>query len=803
MIRNYLKIAWRNIFRHKGYAAINILGLAIGIAACMLILQYVNHELGYDQQHVKKDRIYRINQDRYDNGQLSTSWAAGAYAAASHFKTAFPEIEDYVKMNQAGNLMIRKGNEMIRLEKAYYASSSFFSVFSFPLLEGNPATALSEPFTMALSESFSKKLFGSEKALGKTIQLNGNRNYKVTAVYKDMPEQSHFHHEVLLSYASFVTQVGPDNNPDNAWNWDGCTSYLLLRPGTNPRALEKKFDAVVQAENGEDLKRFNAGVTYYLQPLTEIHLYSNRMLEQGANGDGKTTYLLLGIAFFVVLIAWINYINLATARAIARAKEVGIRKTVGSRRGQLIGQFLFESALLNALAIALALLLVVIAIPFFNRLTGMQLAFDQLLSARFWLMLLALFAVGSLLSGIYPALVLSSFKPVVVLKGKLVNTRQGGLLRKGLVVFQFAASLFLLIGTLAVSRQISFMKKQALGMNIDQVMVVKPPVVTDSTYFNQMKAFKQTVIGQSGISQASMSSSIPGDPVGWNAGGIRLLSQDENKAKQYRVIAVDHDYIDLYGLQMVGGRKFSREHGDERGVIFNQAAMRMIGGNKPDDIIGKDIFFWGDTLRVHGVVADFHQQSLRDAYEPLILRLFPDTRGFISVKLQAASVGNAVQEVQKAFNRFFPGNGFEYFFLDDHFNQQYKADQQFGLVFLIFTSLAILVACMGLFGLASFTILQKTKEIGIRKVLGASVGSILQGLYKEFAWLILIAFLLAVPVAWLSISKWLQGYAFRIHIQPVLFLLPLLVILLVAILTVSYQTVRAALANPVKALRTE
>lgn len=805
MIKNYLKIAWRNIFRHKGYATINIIGLALGIASCLLILQYVTYELGFDQQHAKKDRIYRVNQDRYDNGVLSTSWAAGAYAVGNKFKEAFPEIEDYVKMNQAGSVVVRKGDEVVKLEKLYYASSSFFSVFSFPLKEGDPSTALKEPNTVALSESLAKKLFGENNALGKTLLFNRNKNYTVTAVFRDMPAQSHMQMQALISYATFVAEVGPNNTPETAWTWDGCTTYLLLRPGTDPRILEKKFGPFVTAQAGEELKQYNASVTYLLQPVTDIHLYSNRMLELGANGDGKTTYLLLGIALFVILIAWVNYINLATARAIGRAKEVGIRKAVGSQRRQLILQFLFESALMNAIAIALAFVMVVSVIPAFNALTGMSLEFTQLLQPRFWTTLFILFLTGSLLSGIYPALVLSSFKPIVVLKGKLVNTQQGVLLRKGLVVFQFAASLFLLIATGAVSRQVNYMKKQELGLNIDQTLVLKRPIViTDSTYRDQMIAFKQTLLGQSGISKAAISSTIPGQPVDFNAGGIRLLSQDAKISKQYRIIEVDYDYIDMYGLKLIAGRAFSKEFGtDKKAVVFNEAGLRQIGLQHAEDLVGKDIFFWGDTLRVAGVVADFHQQSLRDAYEPLILRIRPNARGYISLRVQAAQATAAISNVQQAYNKFFPGNAFEYFFLDDFFNSQYKSDQQFGKVFGLFTSLAILVACMGLFGLASFTTQQKTKEIGIRKVLGASVNSILRGLYKEFAWLILIAFGIALPLSWLSISRWLQGYAFRIDIQPWLFMTPLAVILLVALITVSYQTIRAALANPINALRTE
>lgn len=804
MIRNYFKIAFRNIFMHKGYAAINMVGLAIGIAACLLILQYVNQELSYEDFQANKDRLYRVTQDRYDNGALSTQWAAGAYAVGNSFKDAFPEVEEYVKMNQAGNIVIKENNNIFKVEHTFFATEKFFSVFSYPLLQGNKETALKEPYHAVISSTLAKKIFGTDKVMGKTMLVNGTKAYTISGVMADMPANTHFSTELLISHATFKDLVGPDNNPDNAWSWDGCLTYLLLKKGTDPVQLEKKFPALVESRAGEELKRFNAGVTYHLQPLKDIHLYSNRMMEAGVNGDGKTTYLMLGIALFIVVIAWINYINLATARAISRAKEVGIRKVIGSQRKQLIAQFLFESGLLNAMAIVLAALIIAASIPSFNRITGQQLDFSILQKWELWLALLFLFLAGTFLSGIYPALVLSGFKPIVVLKGKLVNTTQGILLRKSLVVFQFAASLFLLIGTLTVSKQIRFMKQQELGMQVDQVLVIKPPIVTDSTYPNKMLAYKESLVNQTGIKSIAVSSSIPGDPVDWNAGGIRLLSQEEKAAKQYRVIAVDYDYLPLYDLKLVAGRNFSKAFGtDKNAVIFNESGIRQLGFEKPSEAIGKQIFFWGDTLNIAGVVANFHQQSLKDAFEPLILRAYPDTRGYFSIKVNPGKIESTLDQVQKAWTGFFPGNTFEYFFLDQHFNEQYKSDQRFGTVFGIFTWLAIFVACLGLFGLASFTTLQRTKEIGIRKVLGASVPSILQLLYKEFTVLIAIAFLVAVPLAWYANHLWLQGYAFRIGMTALLFIVPLALILFVAFLTVSLQTIKAALANPIKSLRTE
>jgi putative ABC transport system permease protein len=807
MLRNYFKIAWRNITRQKGYSLINIVGLGIGIAACLLILQYVSFELSYENFQVNKDRIYRVKQDRYDNGKLSTEWAAGAYAVGNSFKDAIPEIEDYTKVLRRDPVIAEVNNQPVQVKSAFFASGSFFRMFSFPLIAGNSNKALTDPYTAALSESTAKRLYGTTNIIGKRLTLNRSTDYTVTAVYKDAPTNTQIKPDLLLSYASFVKRStdSTGRGPETAWLWDGCLTYLLLRKDADPAVVERKFKPVVEKFTAADMKRYNSAVIYHLQPLSDIHLYSHYMGEPGPNGDGKTVYLLLGIAFFIAIIAWVNYVNLATARAINRAKEVGIRKTVGSQKGQLIVQFLSESALLNGVALLVALLIVLIALPGFNRLSGQDLSFALFKKLDFWFSLVALFTIGTFLSGIYPAFVLSGFKPIEVLKGKMTATSRGSLLRKGLVVFQFAASLFLLIGTVAVYQQIQYMRKQSLGINIDQTLVVKPPtVVTDSTYVRDMTALKQSLDEQTSVKGVTISTTIPGQPVDWNAGGIKLVGTDESAQKQYRVIGMDYDYMKLYGIKLLTGRTFSRDFGaDEHAVLFNKKGFEQLGLDKPEEAIGKKIDFWGEQYTIIGIIENFHQQSLRESIEPLIFRLIPAVRGYLSVKTTAANAPKTIASVKTDWNKFFPGNTFEYFFLDDHFDQQYQADQKFGQVFGLFTSLAILVACLGLFGLASFTTIQRTKEIGIRKVLGASVFQILKLLYREFALLLVIAFVLAVPIAWYVISNWLQGYAYRTDIHWFYFVIPFVTILSIALLTVSFQSLKAAIANPIKSLRTE
>jgi len=806
MLKNYFKTAWRNIKRHKVYSGINILGLAIGIAACLLILQYVSFELSYENFQTNKDRIYRVEQDRYDNGKLSTQWAAGAFGVGNAFKDAIPEIEEYVKVIRNNKVITEVQNQPLKIDKVFFATNSFFNVFTYPLVAGNKSNALKDPFTAAISESTAKKVFGTTNVVGKQIELNRNSNYIIKAVYKDAPVNTQIRPDILLSYATFVkwTTDSSGNGPENAWEWDGCLTYLLLHKGADPKKVEAKFPPIVKKFVGDDMKKYNAGVTYHLQPLKDIHLTSHYMMEPGETVDGKTVYLLLGIAFFIVAIAWVNYINLATARAITRAREVGVRKAVGSRRKQLIIQFLSESALLNGVALVIALLIVLLAIPGFNQLSGQQLSFSLFAHNNFWIDLIVLFIIGVFFSGLYPAFVLSGFNPVEVLKGKMGSTKQSSLLRKSLVVFQFAASLFLLIGTVTVYKQIQFMRNQSLGVNIDQTLVISPPTVTDSTYLQRITAFKNELSRQTAIKSIAVSTNVPGEAVGWNAGGIKLVTEDESKQKQYRVIGVDYDYMKTYGLKIIAGRAFSKDFGaDDSSIVFTQKAIELLGFNKPEDALNKRIDFWGGKYTIVGVASNFHQQSLHENFDALIFRCMPNVIGPVSIKINASKATQVINAVKTEWSKFFSGNTFEYFFLDDHFNEQYKEDQRFGQVFELFTSLAILVACMGLFGLASFTTIQRTKEIGVRKVLGASVSTILKLLYREFTFLLVIAFLIATPLAWLMTANWLQGYAFRIDMHWTFFVIPFLIIVAIAFITVGFQSIKAALANPIKSLRTE
>ena len=802
MLRNYLVIAYRNLLRHKAFSLINILGLAIGMAVCLLIFQYVSFEMSYDQFHENNTDIYRIRLDRYDKGELSTQWAGGSAAVGHAAKDKFPEILAHAVLT-GRNAVISYNNREFREQNIFFATDSMFSVFSFPMIEGDPKTALSEPLSVVITEEMARKYFGDEPAMGKTLEINGDNLLKVTGILKDIPDNSHLQFDFLFSFSTLV-----QGNPSilTSWQWDGFLSYIKLRPDADPKALAQKINDLAAEEEKEYLAQANHRMDFSLQPITDIHLYSNFMVEAGPNGDGDSVFFLSIIAVFVLIIAWVNYINLSTARSVDRAREVGLRKTTGANRGQLISQFLFESFLINLLASGIALTIFQFAKGWLADLTGIPTAYNLWSTPAFWLAFTGMLAIGSLLAGLYPAFVLSSFQPVQVLKGALNSGNSSGNgfnLRKALVVLQFAISVALIVGTLGVREQITFMTNYDLGLNIEQTMVIRGPGVADSTYADKIISYESELLKSPEISQFSLSTLIPGNRTS-NAGGIRLVGMDESESKQYGFFWVNNGFIDLYGLDVIAGRKFAEESfRDTNTVIFNEAAVKHLGFDKPEEVIGKRIEFWGDQPTVIGVVKDFHVLSLKEEFRPTIMRYYPILGSFQSIKVNTANLEETIAYAEEQYKSFFPGNPFEYFFADEYFDAQYKSDRQFGQVFGIFTVLAILVACLGLFGLASFIIVKRTKEIGVRKVLGASVGQIIYLLSRDFLLLVIGANIVALPLAYWGISYWLETFPVRMAISPWLFILPFLIVVFIAWATVSLQTLKTANANPAKSLRYE
>jgi len=805
MFRNYITSLMRYISRNRTFSILNIAGLVIGMAAFMLIIQYALHELSYDTFWGNAGSVYRVQLDRYDKGELATRWASGCLGVGPDMKAAFPEINSYVRMTSS-NALLSYGDTYFKEEGIYFASKDFFKVFGYPLISGVDSTALDGPNKMVLSRSLARKYFGETDPVGKTMRNNGDTEYLVTGVYDDMPENTHMKLHAMLSFATYARLIGrKDESELTQWQWDGFLTYIRLNRNADLGQLSSKMPALIEEKTGEDMKRFDAGMVFHFMPIGDIHLDSDFIGEFKANGNRETTYFLLVVALLILIIAWINYINLSTAKSIDRAREVGVRKVMGGHRWQLVQQFLAESFVLNVCAVGLAICAVLMLMPAFNSLTGREIGYQLFLQPSFWIFLVALVLGGSLLSGLYPAFVLAGFQPVEVLKGKFRTSGKGSILRKGLVVAQFVASITLIAGTFTVYLQISFMRNQKLGVSIDQTMIIHSPnIVTDSLYRQKYVALKNRLLQYPEVADVTASSSIPGGSPEWNAGGIRRLSQSEDEQKQYRVIMMDHSFVPAYGLEVVAGRAFSDAVANEEGsVLINESASRTMDFHSPTEAIGDQIFFWGDTFRIVGVLKDYRQESSKKDFEPLIFRYDKSPQGFYSIKFNTATVNASLAHFESDWKQIFPGNPFDFFFLDDHYNQQYKQDQQFGKVFALFSGLAIFIACLGLFGLSSLTATQRIKEIGVRKVLGASVGRILTLVGKDYMILMLVSIVISTPLIRWIMNSWLESFANRISLNWIVYALPFLLVIVLAMFTVSFHTIRAARTNPAESLRYE
>ncbi|MEO9482803.1 MAG: ABC transporter permease [Ekhidna sp.] len=801
MLRNYLTATIRNLSKNKFYATVNIFGLAIGMAAGFMILQYVYHELTYDSFIENKENIYRVQTNRYNQGELSTQWAAGAAGAGNLVNRDFPEVEEYVNLTSS-RAQISYDQKYFELTHPYYAGANFFEFFSIPLLRGEDSTALKDPMTVVLSETLSKKIFGDDDPMGKIIKMNDATDFKVTGVFPDFPERSHMKFDLLYSFESYVSFTSEESR--TSWNWDGFLNYVKLYPGTDPNQLTEKFDPWMTELRGEE-DQSNFRMELLLQPLPKIHLTSNYRMEIKPTGDEKTTYFLLIIGLFVLFIAWINYVNLTTARALSRAREVGIRKVMGSHKAQLIGQFLFESFFLNAISFLIASLLVLLIFPSFNSFVGKGVSYTWPDTPVFWLGLGVVFVLGLILSGFYPAFVLSSFKPIAVLKGKFASSSSGNNLRKGLVTFQFLASVVLITGTFVVYKQMNFLQSQDLGVSIDQTMVIKTPSYrSDSVMAIKDAVFKNLIDADPSVVGYTSSSAVPGRTPDWNAGGIRLLTQDESLSNQYRVIGANANFLDFYDLEIVSGRNFDESFGtEEANVLFNEAAIHQIGFQDVKEALNQKINFWGDTFNIVGVVKNYRQESPKQAYDAMIFRYFPNTSGFYSIKVNSANMQEVVGNMQSNWEDAFGNKVFDFFFLDDFYNEQYQAEVKFGSIFGLFALLAILVACLGLFGLASYITSLRSKEVGVRKVLGASIKQLLTLLTWDFVKLVGISIIIAAPLSWWLMKNWLAGFENRIELGVGIFLIPAIAIVIIAISTVAFHTFKTAKLNPADTLHDE
>jgi putative ABC transport system permease protein len=793
MISNYLRIAFRNLWKHKIFSFINIMGLTVGMTSCFLIFMYVKFELSYDSMHSKADRIYRVVSDIKTPSDIIHA-SGPSWAVAPHTKPDFPQVEEFVRVS-GESFLIRRGNIKFQEERSAYVDSAFFRVFDFKLLKGNPRTALTEPFSIVLSETAAKKYFGKEEPLGQTLLFTGDaKPAKVTGIMKDIPENSQIQADMLVSMSTLTKVYNPDL--DNQWGNYGASAYLLLKKGTDPKALEKQFPAFLEKRNGEEMKKIQMYPTIFLEPLRDVYLYSTR--DGSKTGNINNVYIFSVIAIFILIIASINFINLTTARSAERAKEVGIRKVVGALKSQLARQFAGESVLLCIIGFLLTFLFSWLLIPLFNQLSGKTIIEGMFQQPSYLLILFISSVAIGLLAGFYPALVLSSFDPIVVLKGRFVSGSKGALLRKGLVIVQFSISIILITGTIIVYRQMNYMRSQSLGFNKEQMLVME-------TNGDPAKdAFRQSLADIPAVKSTSISSSVPG------SGNPGAYSEIENKKGVMQIANldlyfVDFDYIPNLKIEMVAGRPFSKQFGTDttQAMVINERAVKLFGYSSPQEAVGRKFSQWGRQGKIIGVAKDFHFRALQEEIKPLSMRIEPGGCHLVTASISGNNISGTLSAIENKWKTIIPNRPFTYYFLDEFFDRQYRSEMRFGNLFLYFAILAIFISCLGLLGLASYSTFQRTREIGIRKVMGASVSGIVHLLSKEFLILLLVAFTIASPIAWWVMHNWLQDFSYRIGISWWMFILAGTIAFVIALLTVSFQAVKAAIANPVNSLRTE
>lgn len=805
MLKNYIKIALRNLLRNKLYSILNIIGLAIGIACCILILLYVQDELSFDRFHEKADRIYRVStyfalKDRIMN------FATTAHVQGSMFKEGYPEVEDYVRFNDYGSRrVIRYKDKTFTEEKFIWVDNSIFDVFSFKLIKGNPKDALVKPNTVVITEEMAEKYFGNEDPIGKNLRVHSDTLYMVTGVIENVPKTSHIRPDF---FASFITlDLKPSGNVagDLTGNVDYYT-YILLKKGTDYKELEQKFVGFTDKHLGALMKSFGGTAKYELQPLTSIYLHSDKENELERTSDITYVYLFSGIGLFILLLACLNFMNLSTARSANRAKEVGLRKVVGAHRHQLIRQFIGESMILTFIAIIISFLLVFFSMPVFNSISGKDLAMSYFSSPLLLIGLFGLFIIVSIIGGSYPAFFLSAFRPVEVLQGKLKRGAKSSILRVALVSLQFTVSIVLIIGTLIVSKQLNFIRNKKLGYDKDHVIALR--IRSEETQ-KKHEMIKNELLRHPNTLNVSASSSLP---LGRNSFSVHhAVGKPQGELIMLYSQIVDDDFIDTYKMEIIQGRNFSKNHptDPQEAIIINEAAVKKLGWQ--DNAVGHEIevFMSHESrkkYRIIGVVNDYHFQSLHDEIQPLVLYNASPYGGYyylISMRTRPENIQETIAYLKSKWGEFDSQYPLEFVFIDDQYDSLYRTEERLGQLFGYFTVLAILIGCLGLFGLSAFSAEQRTKEIGIRKVLGATIPGVIMLLVREFIKWVILAVLIAWPVGYYIMYKWLQNFAYKTGLGFDTFLLAALLALTIAIITVIYQAVKVALANPIDSLRYE
>lgn len=797
MLKNLLKISFRTLRKDKTYSILNITGLTIGITCSLMLLMYILHELSYDRYHENARNIYRVVSNIKETDNAFT-WAVAQIPLADELRDNYPEVKNAVRFFGTGRSLYKNGEKQFYEEEFYLADSTTFDMFTYNFLHGDQATALDNPFSIVLTEETAMRYFGEvSSALGQSIQNQQGEEFKVTGVMENVPLNSHFIFDGLISR---------NTRPDFQGSWGnfGVNTYIHLPGGYDLSKMYTSLDKVIKEKVDPIFEQFGISIKYELQPILDIHLYSKIQDEAEDGGDISYIYIFASVAAFMLIIACINYMNLATARSINRAREVGVRKVMGSLRRQLIAQFIVESVVLAMIAMLLSLILVYALLPFFNDLANKSLPFSYLLQPTILFSLLGIVIFVGIVGGSYPAFYLSSFNPVTVLKGKLTTKGGNAFFRKFLVVFQFAISIFMLISTLIVFDQLQFMRNKDLGFEKERVVRLS---LNEQALREKSQGLLDRLRQTPEVASVGMASSFPGRGI-----GKLLLKVEDNEGsltdRGVDLYSADYDYVKTMGMKIVEGRDFSRAVPSDTtyAVLVNESMVKRMSWDEP---IGKKFIFEGGDeedveKRVVGVVKDYHQNSLYDPIEPLMIML-DDNNGNVLIRTAEGDVRQSIEAIERAWKDVFPSYTFEYDFLDADFNSQYKADEKRSQIFTAFSGLTIVIACLGLLGLAAFTTEQRTKEIGVRKVIGATVRHLVMLVSREFFLLVGIGMLVAFPVAWYFTNDWLQNFAYRIDLEgewPT-FLISALLAFVITLITVGYHVVRAASANPVKSLRDE
>lgn len=810
MLKNYFSVAFRNLLKHKFYSIINILGLSIGLVCFLLISLYVTDELSYDSFHTGKESIYRLDFTGNINGSEFIT-ALGSAPAAKTMVADYPEVLDAVRLRSTGNWLVKKkgATENINHERVIYADPNFFEFFTFNLIEGDPKTCLDRPNTLVMSQTEATKLFGADNPVGQVVVLDNDQEWEVTGVFEDMPENSH------INYTLILTMESREEAKSKFWMSFNFNTYLRLQEGFDPNVLEAKFPALIEKYIGPEVEKFmqvsldefvaNGNFAgFYLTPLLDIHLYSDKLGELAPPGDIKYIYVFTAIALFILILACINFMNLSTARSAGRAKEVGVRKVMGAIKSQLVGQFLTEAFIITTVSILIAYALALVILPQFNVLASKVLTINQLFSPAFIAIIVGVLVAVGFLAGSYPAFYLSKFKPVEVLKGKLNLGLKSGGLRSVLVVLQFSVSIIMIIGTSIVFQQLSYIQNKKLGFDKDQILMVHDPWVMDT----KAESFKNEILQNSNVISGTFSSFLPVNTNSNNNLWFPGTSPNNEESYVFSEFYVDHDYIETLGMEIAEGRNFSKDFlSDSTAILLNEAAVRQLGwiegvGGTLSTYDGINDSVFVTTHKIIGIVKDFHFNSLRERIEPLVFVL-GRSRGFVSFKVKAEDIDKTLDYIASKWDEFAPGQPFQYSFLDERFNDMYENEQKLGEIFGVFAFLAIFIACLGLYGLAAFTAEQKTKEIGVRKVLGASIMSIITLLSKEFLKLVAIAFILASLIGGYIMHTWLQDFEYRTELNALVFLMAGFLALVIAWVTMSFQSWNAARVNPAKSLKDE